>query len=100
MNSVPEHMTDEVTENAVSIDRRRGMKLIPCASSKKQSSLRIDVDDSLLKPAAMSPDGRIQTSRTRNLPANELVSVRRSAIALAAMAGLAIGFLLGRRREG
>jgi len=99
VNSVPEHIPDEVAEDAPT-DRRHGMKLIPLASSKKRMSFRIDVDDALLRPATPLPDGKRQTSRKRHLPKSEPSVVVSSAVALAVIAGLAVGFLVGRRRDG
>lgn len=98
VNTVPGHLVEEVPDNAES-DRRRGIKLVSLAPAKKRSGLRIDVEDRLLSTEAISPTRRRPASRNRDLFGNEPVVVSGAVIILATVAGLAIGFLIGRRHS-
>ena len=96
MNSVPGQIAEEVADDAEA-DARRGIKLLYFASPKKRSRLRIDVDDSLLL-GKRSPDRKRRPSQKRDFPGNDPFGVTGPAIILA-LAGLAIGFLIGRQRK-
>ena len=101
MNSVPEHILEELDETTVTEpDRRRGMKLIPGNSTKTRSRLRIDVDDSLLDGDGASPKRMRQDRTSSGLPLSEKEQTTTPVVLFAALAGLAIGFFVGRRRDG
>lgn len=99
MNSVPEQISKELNESTTAdVDRRRGMKLISCNSSKTQSRFRIAFADDLLDRQEVSP---MRTTGTDSKSGEVCESVPRQTTApvvmLAAVAGLAIGFFVGRR---
>ncbi|HKP68995.1 MAG TPA: hypothetical protein VJV05_06905 [Pyrinomonadaceae bacterium] len=99
MNSVPEHIAEEVdAAKATQTDRRRGMRLILCDPSKARSRFRIDVEDALLTSDNASPvSGR--NSTPGDLPQRDQNPTTAPVVLLAVMAGLVIGFFVGRRRD-
>ena len=99
MNTAPGHITNHVAEDDTS-DPRHGMKLITSGSSKGRSRVRIALHDNLLPPKSMFKGRQRMASENRDLPENEEFSVPGSVVVLAALAGLAIGFFVGRRRDG
>ena len=98
MNTVPGHVVEEVPDNAEA-DRRRGMRLISIASAKKRSRLRIDVDDSLLHEETRTGSRKRLVSTKKDLPKGKSIKVSGSMVILATVAGLALGFLVGRKRN-
>ena len=93
MNRVTGHTREEVIGESIT-DRRRGMKLIACGSPRVPSPLRIDVDDELFQSARRP--GALQR---KDLPESLEFPAREVVVVIAALAGLAIGFLVGRSRE-
>ena len=97
MPSVTEHIREEITEtSATDADRRHGIKLVSCQSKAKPSRFRIDVEDGLLSKGIGK---RKPVFGTHGMPKSDQPRAIGSVVFLAALAGLAIGLFIGRRRD-
>ena len=97
MNSATEQLGDNPSDEEVS-DRRREFKLVAFAAPKKRKqAIRIDVSDELLRPeSARKPD---PTSKPKTQPISLAPLSTEATIGIAVLAGLIVGYFLGRRRD-
>ena len=97
MNSATEQLGIENNEENTS-DRRRGMKLVAGTGPKKrQNKVRIDVSDEVFGPEPprkrpSSPERKYETPSLTPFPAEVTIGI-------AVLAGLVIGYFVGRRRD-
>ena len=97
MNSATEQIGENQSEEKVS-ERRREFKLVAFAAPRKRKqALRLDVSDELL---GLEPARKPDPAPDRKIEMRSLAPFRTEAtIGLAIVAGLIIGYFLGRRRD-
>lgn len=97
LNGVPEHIREDIAATSVTdTDRRHGIKLVSCKPNERLSRFRIEVEEGLFSNGT---DYRRTVSGTDEMLKSDQALVIGSAVALAALAGFAIGLFIGRRHD-